>query len=60
MICNLLPGHNLSSISKDGLNNILSAVEELEREKTYSPIVLFQNAEYVCVYDMVSEEDIIE
>ena len=43
---------------RDGLNNILSAVEESEQEKTYNPIVLFRNAKYVCVYDMVSEEDI--
>ena len=39
---------------RDGLNNILSAVEESEREKTDNPIVLFSNAKYVCVYDMVS------
>ena len=53
MICNLLPGRNLSSNTKDGLNNILAAVETSEQEYIPNPIILFKNDKYVCTYDMV-------
>ena len=39
-----------SSNWRDGLNNILSSVEDLD---TGNPLVLFKNDKYVCTYDMV-------
>lgn len=39
---------------KDGLNNILAAVEKSDEEGKSNPIVLFKNDRYVCTYDMVS------
>lgn len=39
---------------KDGLNNILAAVEKSDKEGKSNPIVLFKNDRYVCTYDMVS------
>ena len=39
---------------KDGLNNILAAVEKSDKEGNSNPIVLFKNDRYVCTYDMVS------